>query len=326
MSDAPYPWQRQQWSQLQAQIAQGRLPHALLLSGIPGLGKMAFALSLTQAILCEQPTGEGRACGVCRSCQLYVAGTHPDRLLVQPESPDKPIRIDAVRGLIEFLTFSPSLKSRRVVVVQPADALNVFAANSLLKTLEEPASAALLMLVTDRPTRLPATVRSRCQSLRFGAPAVAETRVWLNERLGEAGRATVALARANGAPLAALEYADEAGLKQRARLIEGLGQLVKGRADVGELADELADTISRTLLDTLAAWLRDLIRVGNGAGVRENPDFERELLACREGLDLARLFECLDQTQRLHGLLGNGLNAALQLEALLIRYRAAVKQ
>lgn len=325
MTEAPYPWQTRQWAQLKSQIGQGRLPHALLICGVPGLGKAAFALALAKAVLCERPTAEGYACGGCRSCALYVAGTHPDRMLVQPESPEKPIRIDAVRELIDFLTLSPSLHGRRVVVVQPADALNVFAANSLLKTLEEPAPSALLILVSDRPASLPATVRSRCQLLRFGAPDTAEAHAWLHGRLGDDARATIALARAGGAPLRALELADETALAGRTRLIGALSRLASGQTDAGSLADELADGLGGPLLDMFVAWLRDLIRVGTGASAREYPDYQRELLARREGLDLARLFECLDQAMRLRASLGNGLNAALQFEALLIRYRAALK-
>ncbi|AOV16965.1 DNA polymerase III subunit delta' [Acidihalobacter aeolianus] len=326
MNGTPYPWQRQQWLQVHAQVAQQRMPHAYLLSGIAGLGKLDFALAFAQAVLCSQRSEEGLACGTCRSCRLISAGTHPDRLLVSPEAAGKPIRIDAVRELIEFLTLSPSLGARRIVIVQPADALNVFAANSLLKTLEEPAPGALLLLVSDRPASLPATIRSRCQSLRFGPPSPPEGLSWLETSLeSSAERRAPALARAGGAPLAALRYADDEALRTRSGLIAALERLGDSRVDPGTLADELDSTAADGLLDTLAAWLRDLIRVGSGAAVRENPDYAKQLHAHGKGLDLARLFECLDQTLRLRDMLSNGLNNALQLEALFIRYRAAVR-
>ena len=326
MTEAPYPWQMRQWRQLQQQIAQGRLPHALLLSGMRGLGKIDFAVSLIQSILCDRPTGEGRACDLCRSCSLLKAGTHPDFIRVQPEASGKPIRIDAVREVIEFLTLSPSLRGRRIVLVDAADALNVNAANSLLKTLEEPAPSALLILVSERPNSLPATVRSRCQLLRFNVPNGSEASVWLTDRLTDGNLTDVVLARAGGAPLAALHFTNEEALNQRHTLIDCLNQLSEARLDPGAVVDAHTDLINSNLLDTLSSWLRDLIRVGHGTDIRENPDYEKVLLARRERLDLPKLFECLDQAQRLRDLLGNGLNAALQFEALLIRFHAAVNK
>lgn len=324
MNEAPYPWQMTQWLQVQKQQTLGRLPHALMLSGIRGLGKADFADSLSRAVLCERPANEGRPCGTCKNCLLLQAGTHPDRMQVKPEAPDKPIRIDVVRELIAFLTLSPTLGRRRIVLIEDADALNVFAANSLLKTLEEPSPSALLVLVSERPNSLPATIRSRCQSLRFAVPSSRDAMNWLETRVDDVKRAKVALALTGGAPLATLSLSDDTVFSQRRYLIDSLIRLANDRLDPGTLADTLGDMMDRTLFDSLSAWFRDLIRIGLGAHARENPDYENELLANREKLDLPRLFECLEFTQRLGGLLGNGLNITLQFEALMVRYRAAI--
>lgn len=325
MTNVPYPWQTNEWDQVQALLDQGRLPHALLLSGLSGLGKKQFALHFIQSVLCEERTGNGHACGACRSCQLFVAGTHPDFLSVSPESSNKPIRIDAVRKLIDFLVLSPSLKSRRIVMIHPADALNVFAANSLLKTLEEPASSALLLLVTDRPVVLPPTVRSRCQSVRFSPRVQSETREWLYKYLGDKKKADLALAQAHYAPLTAVEYADEGYIKNRTELIALLLNLSKDKESPGVLADKWAQSLDMSALNIINAWIRDIIRIGSGVPVVENPDYNETIIAYGQNSNIQKMFDCLDLSLWLQTQLGSGLNMALQLEAFFIRYRAALK-
>ncbi|MEJ2480347.1 MAG: DNA polymerase III subunit delta' [Acidihalobacter sp.] len=317
---APYPWQQRQWNQLRTQREAGRVPHALLLSGAPGLGKRELAQAFAQAALCEQPQPDGLACGQCHACHLFAAGTHPDYTVVEPEAAGKAIRIDAVRSLIDFLNLTRSFGQYKIAIVEPADAFNVNAANALLKTLEEPPGGVLLMLVTSLPSALPATVRSRCQVLGFAVPRHAEAREWLAPRLGEG--ADVALAQAGGAPLGALAYADEERLGRRGGWTAALA---KGRFDPATLSAEMTGADYAQALDVCAAWLRDLARAGVGAPVRENPDRAQDLRSLGERVDLQGVFACLDQASRLRGLLNSGLNAQLQLEELLMRYQTALR-
>lgn len=326
MSEGIYPWQKKQWSQVHRLISQDRLPHALLVSGMRGLGKLAFIQHLIQAALCESPVEDSQPCNSCRSCALFKADTHPDFMRIHPESSDQKIRIDRVRDLIDFLAFSPSLGRRRIVLVGVADALNAFSANSLLKTLEEPTSSALILLASDRPQSLPATIRSRCQSLHFVVPPMSESIHWLQTKLTDVRRAELALIRAAGAPLAALNIASDVSFSQRQTLIDCLIQLTDDKLDPGTLVDTHQDLMGHEMLDILSAWLRDLIRIGKKLAVRENPDYENELLAQRKKLDLPKLFDCLDQTRLLGDWMGKGLNTSLQFEALLIRYRVAVNK
>lgn len=325
MKNAPYPWQKREWTQVQTLLDQNRLPHALLLSGLSGLGKKQFALHFIQSVLCESRVENGHACGVCRSCELFDADTHPDFLSVSPESINKPIRIDAVRKLIDFLVLSPSLKSRRIVMIHPADALNIFAANSLLKTLEEPAPSALLLLVTDRPAVLPPTIRSRCQSLRFSNQTQSETREWLYNYLGDKQKADLALAQAHYAPLAAIGYADESYTEKRTELIALLINLSQDKENPSTLSDKWAQSLDMSTLNIINAWIRDIIRIGSDLPVVENPDFNESIMACGQNSNIQKLFDCLDQSLWLQKQLGSGLNIALQLEAFFIRYRAALQ-
>lgn len=318
--NAPYPWQQHQWQQLCAQRMAGRVPHALMLNGPTGLGKREFARAFAQAALCEHPRENGQACGHCHACQLFAAGTHPDYTVVEPEAPGKAIRIDAVRGLIGFLNLTRSFADYKVAIIDPADALNVHAANALLKTLEEPPPGVLLMLVTSLPSSLPATVRSRCQGLAFGVPTATEGLQWLSPQL--AADAAVALALAGGAPLAALAQAEAARLGRRE---EWVAALAKGRFDPAEMSAGMVGADYAQALEVTAAWLRDLARAGAGGEVRENPDRAKELHTLGERIDLQAVLACLDQISRLRGLLNNGLNASLQFEELLLRYQAALR-
>ncbi|HSW52736.1 MAG TPA: hypothetical protein VLG93_05865, partial [Sulfuricaulis sp.] len=136
-STAPerYPWHGALWSALARQFEQ--LPHALLLQGRPGLGKHDFAVQLAQALLCEQAR-DGMACGQCHCCRLFAAGTHPDLAGVGLVEDAKSIAVDQIRALGDFLSLRPHTAARKVVIISPAEAMNINAANSLLKLLEEP--------------------------------------------------------------------------------------------------------------------------------------------------------------------------------------------
>ncbi len=167
---APYTWQVQQWQRMNAARQQQRLHHALLLNGIRGLGLEAFAQELARGLLCEQPGEEGGACGQCKSCLLYAAGSHPDIVQIRPEEDSRVIKIDAIRELTGFMELKAQYGRYRIAIIDPAEAMNRNAANSLLKTLEEPPEQAIIILVNNDYMRLPVTIRSRCQRLIFTPP------------------------------------------------------------------------------------------------------------------------------------------------------------
>ncbi len=167
---AIYPWQQEQWRLLKARNDKGRLPHALLLTGMDGMGKQQFASALAQALLCRYRDSEGFACGACPACERFQAGTHPDFLPVTPGDEGKAITVDMARAVSEFLVLRSHYEGSRIVILAPAEAMNVAAANSLLKTLEEPAPETLLILLASAPGALLATIRSRCQQIKFVLP------------------------------------------------------------------------------------------------------------------------------------------------------------
>ncbi|HBB79504.1 MAG TPA: DNA polymerase III subunit delta', partial [Pseudomonas sp.] len=175
MADGILAWQAGLW-----QLLAGRQQHAhaYLLHGPAGIGKRDFAERLMALLLCQRPSLEG-ACGACRGCQLLAAQTHPDHYILEPEEVDKAIRVDQVRDLVDFITQTAQLGGRKVVLLEPAEAMNINAANALLKSLEEPAGNTVLLLVSHQPSRLLPTLKSRCVQQACPLPERQQSLDWL---------------------------------------------------------------------------------------------------------------------------------------------------
>lgn len=227
------PWLAAAEARLDEYAAGGRQPHALLFAGPRGLGKRDLALREAAALLC---LAAGRpACGRCRSCALLVSGAHPDFRRVTFEANDKgvlrkEIVVDQVRELIAALQLTHGLSSRKVAVIHPAEALNRSAANALLKTLEEPAGDAVLLLVCNDVTRLPATVRSRCQVIDVRLPEPADAEAWLTASCAiDPDAARLALESAGGSPLLAEELVRNGRLEEYRSARDWLARLEADR-------------------------------------------------------------------------------------------------
>lgn len=225
MSDAGfsvYPWQTGLRDSLCRLAEAGRLPHALLLAAAEGTGKQRFARAFAAWRLCRQPVS-GAACGSCRSCQLLAAGSHPDLLWVSPEvdgeKVSKVIKVEQTRAIVAFASQSAQLQGWRVIVLQPADALNTASANALLKTLEEPGRDTLFLLLTDQPSALLATIRSRCQLLPLSVPDPEQALAWLRAQLPDPAEAGTLMALARGAPVAAANLRETTWYQARAALL-----------------------------------------------------------------------------------------------------------
>ncbi len=179
------PWVEAAWAQWHRRVADERVPHAVLVAGPAGLGKRALAADIGAALLCDARRPDGRACGRCRACLLLAAGTHPDFRRISfevNEDTDKlrtEIVVEQIRKLRDAMAQTSQFGGWRVALFDPAEGMNTASFNALLKTLEEPAARAVLLLVADRPSLLPATIRSRCQRIDLRFPPRAEALAWL---------------------------------------------------------------------------------------------------------------------------------------------------
>ena len=322
-----YPWQSLAWSRLYHRFEDDQLPHALLLTGYRGVGKLSFARHLSATALCEAPTTEG-ACGQCQSCHLVQAGTHPDLFVLQPEEAGKQIRVDSVRDLIEFINLSSRYGRAKVALVEPADAMNISSANSLLKTLEEPPAGTLLILVSSQPHRLPITIRSRCQILDFQAPDRAQSLSWLQEEIDVTEqRASELLAMAHGAPLYAYELADNEVLKIRNAFFQDALEVLRGKLPVSQFSSRYEKQLSAQVLQWVQSWLEDLVRLAlqNSATIR-NPDLAQDLQRLSKVLDLQEIYYLQDRLYdylRFHGRVN--LNNQMVLEDIMFNWQSALR-
>lgn len=253
MSAALAPWLLPAWQRFGVALAEGRLGHGLLLAGEPGLGKRALAAAMVARLLCERASGAAPACGQCRGCTWRAAGSHPDLHLLAPEEDARAIKVAQVRALIARLQLTGQASSTRIALVDPADAMNAASQNALLKTLEEPSPGVVLLLVSDGPGRLLATVRSRCQVLAVTRPDPAQVAGWLAAQGVEAPG--LALALAAGHPGAALAYADAGRGRQARAVADDLLALADGRAQPLAVAQRWTAAPVQQVDDAIA-WLR----------------------------------------------------------------------
>jgi DNA polymerase-3 subunit delta' len=306
-------------------VRTGHVPHAYLFEGPPGVGKRAAALGLALALTCGKAPGRG--CGVCDTCRRIEGGLHPDVPTFAPEGPQ--MVIEQAKAIVALAQSRPHEAAARVIVVDDADALNPSAANSLLKTLEEPAPRNHLVLCTSAPDRLLPTIRSRAQRVRFRALAEGALLDVAAAHGVESGRARVAVALADGSAARMLEAArdqeDGAGAEAKWNAVAQLRAAVAapGITPALDAAAALAsDKENKDALPPLVALLARLYRdaLVTAAGAPELALFAeraRELAA----LEPSRLLRALGAIVEADAALLANVNPTLALERLLVELR-----
>lgn len=253
-----HPWLRDVESEFAERLATGRMAHALLLSGPAETGKVELARGFLASVLCLENTYP--ACGQCRSCQLVASGAHPDGHVVtfeeHPKNPGelrKELVVEQVRRLTASLVLTNTVSRRKAALIYPVEAMNISTANALLKTLEEPPGETVMILVSSNPARLPATIRSRCQSLNVRVPDRDAALEWLSAQAGSAGPDQLALAlqAAAGIPLRALRMLEDGGVEHYEELVSALEDLLAGRQTAAQAMATVADFDP----DRLWSWL-----------------------------------------------------------------------
>lgn len=317
------PWQNTIWDTLTSSHQNQHLAHGLLFSGPKGIGKQLFATELAHWLICELPQAD-MACGSCRSCLLVKAGSHPDLMYVMPEEEGKAIKVDQIRELIDKLSLKGHAKGARVIIISPADALNINASNSLLKTLEEPPANTFLILLTDKPSKLMATIRSRTQIVRFDLPSESESLLWLKQH--ELGQAELLLKLSSGAPLAALTLATDDALVLRDAYFKNWQELASGEADALDIASHwtkngLKINANRPLY-WVYSWIMDMIRSlqGSHTSCMVNADYVKVLQKMAGQVDLKSLYGLLDRLNESLRMIDSAANEQMLVEGLLLHW------
>jgi DNA polymerase-3 subunit delta' len=305
------------------------LPHALLFTGPEGVGKQRFAYRFAQSLLCASPADDGQPCGHCRHCQVFQAGNHPDLQMIVPEEGSKSneIKVDMIRALTEGASLTTKSGGYKLVIIRPADRMNSAAANSLLKTLEEPTTNTVLMLLTDQPSHLLPTIRSRCQRIAFVLPPRDEAIAWLQDRV-QSGQPHTLLDLAGGAPLKALAMDDPEVLQQHQTALQAFIGLVHSRIEPVKLADQWTKQDNKRLLQWLLGWVIDILRLKacSEPPMLFNRNEKQTLQHLAERLNSQKLQRFLGQVYEARNLADSNLNPQLMWERLLLEWHACVKQ
>ncbi len=346
-----FDWQQTDWNGLLGRLDQ--LPHALLVAGAAGSGKSELAQALAQRLLCETAQGTAQPCGTCDGCRWFLAGNHPDFRFVAPGSDDldaeagdsageggepaepgkrsTQILIEQIRALAGFVTIGAVRQGVRVVVIDPAEAMNHHTANALLKLLEEPPAKTHFVLVSDAPRRLLPTILSRCRMVALARPDAAQAAAWL---AGQGiDQPAELLALCGGMPVAAAELARGIGAAARGRFVRDMLSLE--RADPVALAGAWETWLKSKeslfagfgvpqLVGWLQRWVADLVLAALAGRVRFFPDQQAALQAQAVRLPLAALLNCYNEMQRLRRVAAHPLNLRLVLDDMLLRYARLV--
>lgn len=314
---------------LRRAVERDRVHHGFLFVGPDGVGKFATALSFTRILLCDRraPQTFAAACGECRHCRKIQNDLqHPDVRVIVPEGGvNKFIKIEHVRALQKFASMKPYEARHQIALLDGVHRMTDEAANALLKTLEEPPPTMHLFLVTDQPQSLLDTIRSRCQTIRFGALSVEHVHEVL--RREDEGELTdeelvVAAAFGEGSPGRARALLDAGIVGARRELFERIARLSR-RAPASLLneAEELAkDRKTLTLrLDLLKVLLRDTIlyRVRGPEAELVNRDLEPLVRELSDRFDVDGIVSRIDAVTTAQDLLSRNVNPTMVLENLL---------
>ena len=325
--------QREPKRRLRRLLETDRLPHALLFSGPEGVGKRRTAEALAATLLCSSPAA-GHPCGTCESCRAFSRGIHPDFFFVVPEAVGKgarSIRIEAMRALGSALARPPELAPRQVALIDDAQRMNEAAANSFLKTLEEPTGDVVFLLVTGMRAALLDTVVSRCLEIPFGPLALPELSEVLHRHGVEAEEAAALAALADGSAGRALALHAEGALRRREEAVSLLARLpqipplslwAEGKK-WGALSREEAGEWLRSLRLTL----RDVLALYGGAAPLYSVGLEAPVAEIAARFSEARVFSMLaDVKEAERRLLSSNVNIRLLVEALLLSLAGPVEE
>ena len=310
---ALYPWQHDAWQNWQHYLTQEKVPHALLLHGCRGSGINDFALRLCCSLLCDSDNN-AKPCLECSSCRLFIADNHPDCLIIEAEQDQ--IKIEQVRFAIDFLQLSRHYLRYKVVLLKEVDNLNYAAANSLLKTLEEPPEESVILMTCRQPSMLMATIRSRCHRIHLKEPG-AEAITWLSEQISiSEAEAQQRLMLANNSPLAALDQ--KLDKSDKSLFYSKLKQWQTRQIPTHDLVDQWCDKPAVEIQQWLLEYLQRTILME----AKEMSSDQANSTSSKSNLGNLLYWLYQRQIERCH-LAKQNINPRLLLEGSLLEWRKA---
>lgn len=309
---------------LKRNIAEEKFPHAVIFSGAEGIGKRLAAEICAAALLCENPV-DGSPCGVCESCHLVAARSHPDFYIVEAEETKttRNIKIGQIRAMQNEAALRPMNSSRRVVIIDGAELMNKAAANCLLKTIEEPPSQTIFILLTANRASLLMTIRSRCMSVHFDKLTPAQIKDELINRGVEAQEAQRLSVIADGSFGRALTLKDSGGAELREaalNLIEKISRAELSNEDIFKQGAEVADW-SRDKFADFLTHVQKLLRDICFAEVLEphNPDLAPRLSQIK--IPERKILLMIETGAQYHRRMKSNANLRLLAEAYLLELK-----
>jgi len=322
LSNSILPWQQKNWDSLYSYIKQGRIPQALLITGTSGLGKHALANRFATSLLCSNPQDNGAYCGVCNSCLLIKADTHPDLILIKPDEEKKSISINQIRQVVTDTYLKPQFDTHRVVIINPADVMTAQAANAFLKCLEEPTERTVFILITDKPNKLSATIISRCQKHSVNFPEKPMLYDWLREQgINDNQETLVNLLKSSILKTQHLTNHDL--LKQRTDCFNDWLTIAKHTNHPAIISEKWQKLPETELINWLISWVVDLIKCTCRINREQlcNQDLAKPLQELSQQLDLKGLYKWYDLLINSRQRLGTQINFQIMIEEILVQWQ-----
>ena len=315
----PFDWQASQWDNFIHNVNNNHLSHAFLLAGQEGIGVDALATAMGQYLLCQAPN-QSISCGKCKSCLLLKSNTHPDFLKIEIGESSKQIKIDQIRQVSEFINKTAQQGGAKVVLLSPAESMNLNAANALLKNLEEPAGHSFFFLVSQQPHLLLPTIKSRCSFIDLPVPDKALSLKWL-DGLGVEGGEDL-LIEAGGAPLLIQQWLEDGTLQERHKLIKELSDVTNGVVPPMGLAGKWSKQDPLLVVQIMLSILESVIATAMAGKPTATKYMEiSQVMANKSPALLFRLRDRVcEKKAQLSG--SFNLNAALVVEELLLDWHS----
>ncbi|NNH27165.1 DNA polymerase III subunit delta' [Acinetobacter terrestris] len=314
-----YPWQQTVWDTLTGRFP--KLGHGLLFYGKKGCGKEAFAQYFLAWILCANRHANNAPCGECGSCLWLKSDTHPNYVHISTDEENKKqnakIKIEKIRDLLPFV--QQTVDGWRVIVIEPAEALNMSSANALLKTLEEPGDRVVIILLADHYLKLPATIRSRLQHFALDRISEVQAGEYLSEHLPELNQTQkqLLLNLSNQMPLQAMQLAQAEWLNKRQEFLNDWQKLVTQKNMPMAIATKWNKALSFSDFAQMFEYLlSDLICVKLNQQVK-NPDLDLSVLS--EQYTLEFLFTIYSDLQQSKQFIEQNVQSNLVLDQLCIK-------